>query len=258
MVSCKLKGGLANQLFIIATTIAYAKRHGINYSIPLQTEDESKWPHRFYDRFLTICNDSMPETIYTETANGSYCEIPTLDNITLDGYFQDERYFKDYRNDIIKAFNIPKVEGFDDTISIHVRRGDYLNFPDKHPVVTVEYLIDAIGGFLKVGFRKFMFFSDDMRWCKDFAMREIAIRNKVTNCSFPVTFGYRENTDAFMDLSCMSSCAGHIISNSSFSWWGAWLSSNPNKIVIAPKVWTNVGKEEWDTENICPKEWIRL
>jgi hypothetical protein len=250
MVTVKLYGRLGNQLFQIAASKSFAWQNNLDCYIPPHSEDPSKWPSYF-----PHLSSSPPQSNnffdYKEPAGG-YHPIPYYPNIKLDGYFQSEKYFSMCRQPLIKLLNIPwhPKSGY---VSIHVRRGDYLNHSDKHPVVTEEYLTMAIEYFIERGYSKFIMFSDDIAWCRNFIQH-----NGVGHRMKRIEYGFSEGKTELEDISLMSGCEHHIISNSSFSWWAAYLNQNPNKIVIAPKVWTKVSPQEWDTKDIVPETWIKM
>ncbi len=176
----------------------------------------------------------------------------------LDGYFQSEKYFIDYTDAIRQDFSLkgPLGEAADsiaaqirsgaNTISLHVRRGDYLKESDFKGIANQEYYANAVKYVTeKVSHPQFFIFSDDIEWCKE-------------NLSLPADSVFVSNSDLkdYGELVLMSLCKHHIIANSSFSWWGAWLGSNPEKIVVAPKQWSN-NHENW-YRDIIPATWTRL
>lgn len=254
MVTGKLYGRIGNQMFQIAAIISYGLRHNMRWYIPKESDRPVEWPCYF--------SGLTGETVQSENffnykePSAIFQEIPYYPNIRLDGYFQSEKYFAIARQPIINAFNIPwKLK--EGVVSIHVRRGDYLNHPEKHPVISEKYLADSIQFFLKKKIRKFIFFSDDIEWCRNFVFdMEHFITPEYAYDSVEIEFADRQSE--ITDIALMSNCEHHIISNSSFSWWAAWLGQNRNKIVIAPKIWTNVSRDEWNTSDICPEEWIRI
>jgi hypothetical protein len=251
MVTVKLFGRAGNQMFQIATAIGYAVKHDMAFHIPKRSMDTEKWP--CYFPHLT---SEVPQHggifPYKETAH-NYQEIPKFPHIELDGYFQTEKYFLHCRKRIIDGFTAAFIKEvkLSDYISIHVRRGDYLLHPGKHPVITREYLIQAIIYFIHRGYNKFMFFSDDMPWCREFV-------HNTTEIFKDIHFGFSEGQNELGDLNRMMYCQHHIISNSSFSWWGAWLNQQPGKIVVAPEVWFGEELKGLNVDDICPKDWIRM
>lgn len=241
-----LIGRLGNQMFQISCAIGYSKKHNIPYWIPTKSTAEHIWP-AFFKHFPT---ESLPGTKYIEylEPSHSYSEIPKYQNVCLNGFFQSEKYFVDYRQDIIDAFQIPykRLDGF---VSIHVRRADYLQFTDKHPPVTYEYISSAVKYFIELGFKSFVVCSDDIKWCRiQFKPLEL----------FGAVFSYSTGHGPIEDLAMMSCCVHNIISNSTFSWWSAWLNQNPDKIVVAPKIWFGPGNSNLSDVDIIPESWIKM
>ncbi|KKQ86157.1 MAG: Glycosyl transferase family 11 [Candidatus Woesebacteria bacterium GW2011_GWB1_38_8] len=183
------------------------------------------------------------------------------DNIYLRGFWQSERYFKDISS-ILRSELVPKEQISKQSIkilkqilntqsvSIHVRRGDY--FSDSkvkaiHNTYSKEYYhkaVEYIKG--KVKRPVFYIFSDDLRWCE----KNLKIENKII---YVKGNGVKKD---YLDLWLMSKCKHNIITNSSFSWWGAWLNRNVNKIVIAPKKWFR--NSSVSSVNIVPNIWIQI
>lgn len=260
MITCRLYGRLGNQMFQIASTIGTAIKHNTTYHIPSSTTN-AIFPV-YFKHFPPLKDNAILIDFYYEKAH-FYQEIPYNNHICLDGYFQSEKYFKHCREDVIKAFNLEQLleissretilgdiqNALKDTVSIHVRRGDYLQLQDKHPVVTKSYITGALKHFLLLGYKKYLVFSDDIDWCKQ----------NINTDNYPLcTFDYSEGKTEIADLFLMSKCSHHIISNSSFSWWAAWLNDSPNKIVIAPKIWFGKDNAHLDTRDLVPETWIKI
>ena len=175
------------------------------------------------------------------------------DDIDLFGYFQTEKYFKHIENDIRQDFTFNNSifsdckqfydDNFSDTpiISLHVRRGDYLLNPN-HPVQSID--------FYKKSLEKFdssfpvLVFSDDSDWCDK---QELFSDDR---------FFISQNNDEKFDLCLMSMCDYHIIANSSYSWWGAWLANS--KKIIAPKNWFSGSCASHNTSDLDFGNWIEL
>lgn len=245
-VTCKLWAGAGNQMFMISAVIGYAKKHGIDYFIPDKTIAPHVWP-AIFTQFPKHPNKLERMFLYKEPEH-SYNEIPYHESICIEGFFQSEKYFSPCREDIIDAFQIPykRLDGF---VSIHVRRGDYLRYADKHPVVTYEYISESVKYFIDLGYKSFIVCSDDIKWCR-INLKPLELYGAV--------FTFSTTNDPIPDLSLMSCCEHNIIANSSFSWWSAWLNQNPEKIVIAPKIWFGKGNEHLSTKDILPESWIKL
>ncbi len=161
------------------------------------------------------------------------------------GYYQCEKWFKHHRKEILELFrpdhsflpSIKKYEKYFGNIHLHVRRGDYLTLPDYHPVQSIDYYTKALE-ILPKGL-KVLVFSDDLEWCRN---------NFIGN-----DFIFVDEKD-YICVYVMAKMKYHIIANSSFSWWGAWMSEYEDKIVIAPGKW--FGSDGPDSKDICPKEWL--
>lgn len=164
----------------------------------------------------------------------AYLYAQFFDGNIPDIYLQDQKYFFRHANKIRKIFGTGI--GFLPCIAIHVRRGDYVNNPFYVDLFADGYYERAMAEF---GDANFMVFSDDIEWCKQ--------QEVFKNCDFS------DQRDEVTDLNDMASCVGHIIANSSFSWWGAWLSPHKGK-VIAPKKWYSDGIERTS----LPDHWIRI
>ncbi len=191
--------------------------------------------------------------------DGRVLRLP--DNICLDGYWQCEKYFRDIRDTITSEFTLrdgpagknarlaEQIEACN-SVSLHVRRGDYVANPAAahfHGVCGLDYYSGAIEEIKKRVVAPHLFvFSDDPEWAAT------NIRSDI-----PVTFADHNGTgDGGRDLDLMRLCKHNIIANSSFSWWGAWLNENPGKTVIAPARWFQ--EPGIDTRDLVPKGWLRI
>ena len=180
-----------------------------------------------------------------------YSPIPYLENILLKGYFQSEKFLEiDFIKNLFaidssSELYIENKYGHllsQEIISIHVRRGDYVNRPLRQPICEMPYFRRAIRYFGKN--REFLIVSDDIEWCKR--------KFKGSN------FHFTQSESPIIDLYIQSLCTHNIISNSSFSWWGAWLNNNERKIVIAPKKWFGVQMKNYNLKDLIPADWIRI
>lgn len=182
-------------------------------------------------------------------------------DVMLVGYWQSEKYFADIRPDLQKAFqfckdlsaiNLKVLEQISacEAVSIHIRRGDYVSNTSAnsfHGLCDLDYYHRAIA--LMHGKKSeisFFIFSDDIEWAKE---------NLVLNS--PAYFiDHNTGKSSFEDLRLMSLCKHNIIANSSFSWWGAWLNPNQDKIVIGPRMWFL--DPSINTQDVLPESWIKL
>ncbi len=182
-------------------------------------------------------------------------------SVYLRGYWQSEKYFKDIEHIIRQDFTfrhapdaenqgLARIIANANSVSLHIRRGDYVSNPRffrKFGVCSLEYYQSAAAKVAeKVNDPHLFVFSDDIDWARD-----------NLRLQYPLTLVAHNDADKdYEDLRLMSLCRHHIIANSSFSWWGAWLCTNPVKIVIAPKRWSNV--PSWDTRDLIPDSWQRI
>lgn len=182
------------------------------------------------------------------------------DDCYLSGYWQSERYFKPFESIIRQDFTFREpLTGLNSTlgseisyaqsVSLHVRRGDYVSDSKTGHIMDVcslEYYRKAISYIAeRVECPIFYVFSDDMAWVRQHLFM-----------TFPCTYvDHNRGAESYRDMQLMSLCRHQIIANSSFSWWGAWLNSSPEKLVVAPKSWFCNGTDDRD---LIPNEWIRL
>jgi len=184
-------------------------------------------------------------------------------NSILVGHWQSEKYFLSIKNQIIEYFSFAKeaniyysqiiksLSKMENTVSIHVRRSDYLN--DKttlafHGLCSLEYYENAISYMnSKISQPFYIVISDDIEFCK----------NNFQNIDNKLFIENNMGAD-YEDLRLMNLCKHNIIANSSFSWWGAWLNQNPDKIVIAPKQWFANEEMQAQTQDLIPESWIRM
>jgi len=174
-------------------------------------------------------------------------------DMMLDGYFQSHKYYD--RAEVLRWFRCPaelEAEIFRDwgavfsrfkTVSVHVRRGDYLALPERFPFVGKDYIKRAMARFKNQN-TVFVFTSDDIEWCK--------------RHFFGPNIFYSEGNDEYYDLFLASKCDHNILSNSTFSYWGGELNDNPDKIVIAPRRWYGplLAKEaQAEKGSLLPAEW---
>lgn len=182
-------------------------------------------------------------------------------NTYIEGFFQSEKYFKHVEKELREDFEfIPTPDNQNqaiierikstEAVSLHIRRGDYIQkkrYQDVYSTCSLDYYKRAVEYITKTVENPTLFiFSDDKNWVKE-------------NLKLSYESVYVDNNSgikSFEDMRLMSLCKHNVIANSSFSWWGAWLNNNKEKIVIAPKKWFN--DESVVQTDIIPENWIRL
>tara|TARA_R110000868_G_scaffold356217_2_gene617746 strand:- start:982 stop:1764 length:783 start_codon:yes stop_codon:yes gene_type:complete len=250
-------GRLANQMFQYASLRGIAAFKGYDFCIP-KTDYGDKWKdNKLFDVFemKSVKNIGfIPADFYPEKQfhyDPEYVDN-CPDNVNLHGYYQSEKYFKHIEDSIREDFKFkeyilePCVTNFDfdNIIALHVRRTDYVSNSLNHPLCDLSYYERALENFdsdIPV-----MIFSDDVGWCQSQKLFESD------------RFIISESNNGFIDLCLMSMCHYHIIANSSFSWWGAWLAKS--KKVIAPLQWfgTSANTSKNQTQDLYLDEWIKI
>ena len=220
------------------------------------------WPLDRVLRWLRIERANGAWPIYREPHFQFDPAVPELQApVYLDGYWQSERYFSDIGGVLRQEFtaNVPLdlenqalVAGIDsvNAVSLHVRRGDYVSDPATnrfHGICSPDYYERAVEYIAaRVGSSRLFVFSDDQQWTR--ANLHFAVPTTFVDAN-PSDSGYR-------DMLLMARCRHHIIANSSFSWWGAWLNPSREKIVVAPRQWFRANSN--DTRDLIPPNWVRL
>lgn len=242
-------GHLGNQMFQYASLQGIAHNRGFDWKIPPVENFGRNYSHlrsNIYHCFyldLNISNHigiTNTESI-SESRHGFDKELfdSCPDNVNLSGYFQSYKYFENINKKIKRDFrflpsNVPVPQK--NTLSIHVRRTDYLGLSSYHTNLDKNYYsnaIDLIGSFSNA-----IVFSDDIEWCK----------------SLDIFKGFTFSSGSpYHDLELMSRCDKHIIANSSFSWWGAWLSDSDS--VVAPEDWFGPALPDHDPTGYYLPEW---
>lgn len=241
MIITKISGGLGNQMFQYAAgrVVALKAKTSLKLDISGYVDDK-------FGRHYSLDVFNIKATLATTLD----CLISRLFRTYMNDYWQNEKYFLDYSNEIRQDFKLKFVSGkkitTPNSVSIHIRRADYVNIPRIAQAVgicTEAYYQKAIK-FIAKKIKKPTFFifsePDGLEWAK-------------TSLKFDYPYTLVKSGKDYEDLELMSSCQHNIIANSSFSWWGAWLNPNPQKIVIAPDPWFNNKKTE-----IIPHGWIKL
>jgi hypothetical protein len=249
-------GRLGNQMFQYAALKGIAKNRGLDFCIPPpelsgkideNVRNSDCNIYRIFNLSPSAIQITQNEQWRERTFNFDQDLFDNCpNNVDLVGYFQNERYFKNIENEIRREFSfstetLELCQDFiknQEYISLHIRHGDYIRNPN-HPIQPIEYYQRSLEFFdpnLKV-----IIFSDDFSWCK--------------NQSFfdKTRFLISENNPTEIDLCLQSMCSYHIISNSSFSWWGSYLAKS--KGTIAPKLWFSGSLVNNDTSGLYRKSW---
>lgn len=294
MIIARITSGLGNQMFQYAMAKSVAIHLGCELKLDITGYDrkdnyiERKFQLNYFNTELKIATTKEINNLINKKSklpgllrnilkqpkyySGEYKEkqiflfdenvFNVMDNTYFSGYWINEKYFKNIKDEILKNFTLK--DSFDEknlkfsekiqktnAVSLHIRRGDFINNPDiskRFNVCDLDYYKKAVRIICeKINDPHFFVFSDDLIWVKE-----------NLKLSYPMTFVDCNNEfNAYLDLMLMSKCKHHIIPNSSFSWWSAWLNPSDKKIVIASKIWLN-GETPGNLQNIgsIPEDWI--
>jgi len=235
---------LGNQIWQLSVAMSLAKTNKDKVALP-----EWSYSSVFQEDF-TPERKGIISLVWSES-NFHYTPIEYKKHMNIKGYFQSYKYLDKelvqdiftFKKDITESLYEKHKELLDQpNCSIHIRRGDYLNLPDHHPVVSMDYILEAVKEFPEG--TKFLVFSDDTEWCKN---------------NFPdleSKFFVIEDQSDIEDLALQTLCDSNIIANSSYSWWGAYLNTNPTKKVIVPKKWFGTAYSHYETKDMHPQSWI--
>tara|TARA_R100001163_G_scaffold65613_1_gene63531 strand:- start:2941 stop:3720 length:780 start_codon:yes stop_codon:yes gene_type:complete len=242
--------GIGNQLYQIAAVLSYAEDYGHTPIFPcLKRSGYGDYISNFLTK-LNVDDYQGPISFYREPSF-KYTPIPQVaESLCIDSsYLQSEKYFAHNRDLILSTIKLSKgdesylrekYKDLDSTTAMHIRRGDYLQYSDRHTNLTdTDYYKKALD-YLKP--EKVLIFTDDPAWAKDNFSEYTVV----------------EETQDYLEIFLMSYCRDNIIANSTFSWWGAWLNDNPTKKVVAPKDWFGPAIPNDEAIDLIPKGWTIL
>lgn len=246
MIRTQLWAQLGNQCFMLAAAIAHAKKMNTTFSAPRHTINPRLWPIYFHN--LPVPQRATRE--YYKEPRHAYDPLPEVDDLTIEGYFQSEKYFVDAKAEIAKALGFEHKHA--DYIAVHVRRGDYLLYPDQFPVLYDTYYHRAIMTFANYPDTKcFKFYSDDIEYCKSqYGEVETRIGVKVE---------FSKIKDPLSDMRDMFNAKGFIIANSTFSLFPALLRQD-SPLVIAPEEdrWYGPSNAKLETHDLMPERFVKI
>lgn len=282
----KFNGGLGNQMFQWAFARALEAKSGIKTSFDMSFF-EKKYARPFELDIFNVNVDAVSDFCtkfklafiwkFRKKLNGKkflgfnfYSEphfeydenlFELCPNTYIEGFFQSEKYFKDIENELRADFKfkdlpdeqnqqvIDKINS-SNSVSLHIRRGDYVQkkrYQNLYATCSLDYYKRGVEYIAEKFENPTLFiFSDDIEWVKE-------------NLKLPyecVFVSHNSGAKSFEDMRLMSLCKHNVIANSSFSWWGAWLNNNQNKVVIAPQKWFN--DEGINQTDVIPSDWIKL
>ena len=282
MITCELKGGLGNQLFQIFAVIAYSLENKTAFkflysdAIPSITPRHSYWNSFLKSmKFFTV--SELPGRCLRVPARPEfhYTALPTYESlrhehVCLNGYFQSHKYFHHRQHDIFRLIQLSQqkkacrekygIGDTKDTISMHFRLGDYKHLSHAHPIMSVDYYINALTHVLSksiVQTYKVIYFCEEED--NETVRREFI---DPISCVFPslVFEKANDNMEDWEQMLLMSCCTHNVIANSSFSWFGAYFNeAAKNHMVCYPHVWfAGSAADDNDTKDMFPEKWTKI
>jgi len=244
-VSTRISDGLGNRFFQVAAMLGYSEKYGhtpvfANEWI-LTTNHSTSYKIQYYFPELMFVENTRECTILEEPHGAcyTYITIPRVDNnVHLRGYFQSEKYFPSIG--VKKPQLLQGLESrYTNYAFLHVRRGDYLLDVCKHHYVNLSNYYRYALSYFADSDTRILVCSDDIIWCKNNLVKQYG--DLISEDRWEFLDG---DTNEYSTLRSMVACGrGGICANSTFSWWGAWLNNNKNKIVIAPREWFKNNRE---------------
>ena len=253
-------GRLANQMFQYAALLGISKKYNFEFCIP-PSQFENVWSdHQLFKVFKLSSLRNIgyvPDTFPTIQERFYHFDNELFENCkdgcNLNGYFQTQKYFEHISDEVKINFSFHDdimepcrevISQENDYIALHVRRTDYVTNSIEHPPLSLDYYRQALE--LVDPNKTVIVFSDDSSWCKE------------QDIFKPDKFLISEDNDNATDLCLMTLCSEHIIANSSFSWWGAWLANSQK--VIVPINWygTQGYTSKHNTKDLIPETWVLI
>ena len=267
-VILNLHGGLGNQLFMLSTALAYSIDNNRELIITKYRNHickDGSLRHTYTDNLFSNLKNCIKklnshDVLVIKEKHFHYNFLSNYNNniIKLEGYFQSYKYFENHTEIINNIFQFDKYKSNTkyNTISLHFRIGDYKYYPSHHPTLKIDYYIKSL---------EYIYNNDNKNYVVEYACQDVDIEcvNKKINIlikKFP-NFTFKRIDPKLPDWKIMiylSCCEHNIIANSTFSWWGAFINSNKNKIVTYPSVWFGKALQEKKTHDLFPQGWIKI
>lgn len=267
MIYVRLSGRFGNYLFQIAAGASLAKRLGVEYKVLVAPDSEPicttssqtmrDYLSKFKDtvfRQIEFVREAPAGARYYSWREFAYKPFPFdgSEDVIIDGYFQSYLYIDEAL--VRRLYAMPdeiaqslhqKYDAWIDTpyVCIHVRRGDYLHLPHRFSICSNRFFRLAMRQF--PADTRFVIISDDMPWCKRHLKGEHV-------------FYADQHPTLLEDFYLQTLAVGNVISNSSFSWWGAYLNAHASKRVFYPVPWFGPHNAHHDTSQLCPTSWVAL
>lgn len=236
-----------------------------NTKMRIATDEEikqTKYPYGIFSKIIIICKKALNKFVFKKYQVAYDTQLlPSLEkksNVYLEGFWQSYVYYNSIIEELRKEITIKenpneqmneyiKKINSDNSVSVHIRHGDYLSSGKDLQALPKDYYEKSVNYLeSKIIQPKYYIFSDDITW----------VENSMGNIFQNAVYIKQGMFEDYEEIILMSLCKNNIIANSSFSWWGAMLNITKNNVVITPKDWKNIHFK--GNDNLCPKDWIRI
>lgn len=277
MISCKLLGGLGNQLFQIFVTIAYSLKNHHSFLFPNKSNTigmrNTYWTSFFSSlEHYIVDENQFDETQYQILGCPDFHYVPIQyipnknENIMLYGYYQSPKYFEDKKQEIFslirlsekkqlvnEKYQILVKDGPPTVVSLHFRIGDYIYYKKCYPILPIQYYINSIKYIVNSIQEKNITI---LYFCEEQDIKRVEICISLLKQLFPtISFIRSIDMSDWEEMLTMSLCNHNIIANSTFSWWGAYFNSNEEKLVCYPSLWFGPELKNHITTDLFPEKW---
>jgi len=281
-ISIKPMGGLGNQLFQIFATISYGLEYTCNIVLPYTDQlHTGTVRNTYWNTFLIGCRNMTTYNLLHNETNESLMSMPVYNEksfeykkipnpkgpkMLLHGYYQSYKYFVKHWNSIKQMINLDDQQeaiktdyaelfSTKETISLHFRIGDYVNVQNCHPIMPFQYYYNAICNLTMHKNKNYRI----LYFCQDIDNQKVSVTiNRLSRMFIDIEFvKVSDDIDDWKQMLIMSVCSHTIIANSTYSWWGAYLNQNDNKMVYYPNKW--FGKSlSHNTSDLFPPNWVNV
>jgi hypothetical protein len=263
-ISIKIMGGLGNQLFQIFFVLAYAKKYNLQYYFPNTGNKIGKRKTYWNTCFRSLRKFVMPSTllkkysiVYEEAFE--FQEYPFHHSVMFHGYFQSFLYFENYKKEILKELQWTRISQQIDSpetnsVSLHFRIGDYQHVQHYHPILPLDYYQKALTDLMSVRTDWIIYYFFEKQDSSQVTKNIDHLQQEFSTLQF---IAVTEFVDDYKELIFMSKCTHHIIANSTFSWWGAYLNDTAETITYYPSVWFGPTVKH-DTKDLFPPHWKKI
>ena len=278
MITIEIMGGLGNQLFQVFHLIAYSLTNKVPFYFEQRASPDRPDRPFYWDNFLAslkpfVKSDYDPQLNICGETNHHFIPVPKYADVNANapfkffGYFQSYKYFEHMQSCVFRMIKLDEHKArvkskhpecdLRDTVALHFRMGDYKKTPSHHPVLDLSYYVAAINVVVKTSNK------DDLKVLCFFEQEDTSAVDQKIGCLEQI---FKNITFSKVDtrivdheqLIMMSLCRHNVIANSTFSWWGAYFNTNPDKVVTYPETWFGPSLATKSVADMFPPQWTKI